>query len=182
MLTKYASIAKILKKTSTPTFRGSTCCLRELVERVQNAKITSLGFSAKNGFPYSSNPDYELVRSLVQKAIDPPKADEQAEADEQADPHDDPVVDPPRRRPRRPTSTSAPDAATELATTQATDGRTEPSCPAANGLVVVDDRRTEPPALPGALSQTTDRCRSLRSILGIRADALRRPADPSDLA
>ncbi len=74
MLTKYASIAQILKENVYTDIPGQNLpAFGELVERVQKAKITSLGFSAKNGFPYSSNPDYELVRSLVQKAIDPPK-------------------------------------------------------------------------------------------------------------
>ena len=74
MLTKYASIAQILKENVYTDIPGQNLpAFSELVERVQKAKITSLGFSTKNGFPYSSNPDYELVRSLVKKAIDPPK-------------------------------------------------------------------------------------------------------------
>ena len=74
MLTKYANIAQILKENVYTDIPGQNLpAFAELVERVQDAKITSLGFSVKNGFPYSSNPDYELVRSLVQKAIDPPK-------------------------------------------------------------------------------------------------------------
>jgi hypothetical protein len=74
MLTKYANIAQILKENVYTDIPGQNLpAFSELVERVQKAKITSLGFSAKNGFPYSSNPDYELVRSLVKKAIDPPK-------------------------------------------------------------------------------------------------------------
>ncbi len=74
MLTKYASIARILKENVYTDIPGQNLpAFAELVDRVQKAKITSLGFSAKNGFPYSSNPDYELVRELVQKAITPPK-------------------------------------------------------------------------------------------------------------
>ncbi|GAA6525043.1 LCP family protein [Intrasporangium sp. DVR] len=74
MLTKYASIARILKENVYTDIPGQNLpAFAELVERVQNSTITSLGFSDKNGFPYSSNPDYELVRRLVQKAIDPPK-------------------------------------------------------------------------------------------------------------
>lgn len=74
MLTKYASIARILQENVYTDIPGQNLpAFAELVERVQKAKITSLGFSGKNGFPYSSNPDYELVRELVQKAINPPK-------------------------------------------------------------------------------------------------------------
>ncbi|AXG12135.1 LCP family protein [Intrasporangium calvum] len=73
MLAKYASIAHILKENVYTDIPGANLpAFAELVERVQKAKITSLGFTDKNGFPYSSNPDYELVRELVQKAIDPP--------------------------------------------------------------------------------------------------------------
>ena len=74
MLTKYANIAQILRENVYTDIPGQNLpAFAELVERVQDGKITSLGFSMKNGFPYSSNPDYELVRSLVHKAIDPPK-------------------------------------------------------------------------------------------------------------
>ncbi|WP_353510027.1 LCP family protein [Intrasporangium sp.] len=74
MLTKYASIAKILQQNVYTDIPGQHLpAFVKLVERVQKGKITSLGFSAKNGFPYSSNPDYERVRTLVQKAINPPK-------------------------------------------------------------------------------------------------------------
>ena len=80
MLTKYANIAQILKENVYTDIPGQNLpAFAELVERVQDAKITSLG-SVKNGFPYSSNPDYELVRSLVQRPSTA-QADAQAEAD-----------------------------------------------------------------------------------------------------
>lgn len=74
MLTKYASIAQILKENVYTDIPGPNLpAFAELVERVQKGKITSLAFTGKNGFPYSSNPDYELVRDLVTKALEPPK-------------------------------------------------------------------------------------------------------------
>jgi LCP family protein required for cell wall assembly len=72
MLTKYASIAKILQENVFTDIPGQNLpAFAELVERVQKGKISSLGFTAKNGFPYSSNPDYELMRQLVKRAIKP---------------------------------------------------------------------------------------------------------------
>ena len=44
----------------------------ELLERVQKAKLSSLPLTPSMEV-YAGNPDYELVRKLVQKAIDPPK-------------------------------------------------------------------------------------------------------------
>ena len=74
MVRKYPEVASILKEniyTDIPV--QNLPAFVELVERVQRSKISSVALTAKQGV-YSNNPDYELVRKLVQKGIAPPKA------------------------------------------------------------------------------------------------------------
>jgi hypothetical protein len=74
MVRKYPEVASILKEniyTDIPV--QNLTAFVELVERVQKSKISSVALTAKQGI-YSSNPDYDLVRKLVEKGIAPPKA------------------------------------------------------------------------------------------------------------
>jgi LCP family protein required for cell wall assembly len=73
MVGKYPEIAKILKDniyTDIPA--ANLPAFVDLVERVQKAKINSVALTSSVGV-YSSNPDYDLVRQLVQKGIAAPK-------------------------------------------------------------------------------------------------------------
>ena len=73
MVSRYPEIAKILKqRIFTDIEAQSLPAFVQLVERVQKAKITSVALTSSQGV-YSSDPDYALVRTLVQKAIAPPK-------------------------------------------------------------------------------------------------------------
>jgi LCP family protein required for cell wall assembly len=73
MVTKYGDIARIAQDniyTDIPA--SSLAAYVELVERIQSAKMTSLPLTPDNEI-YAGNPDYERIRTLVQKAITPPK-------------------------------------------------------------------------------------------------------------
>ena len=73
MVTKYPEVASILKDniyTDIPV--QNLPAFVELVERVQKSKISSVALTAKQGI-YSNDPDYALVRTLIAKAIAPPK-------------------------------------------------------------------------------------------------------------
>ncbi len=73
MVTKYPEIARIARDNIyTDIAAGNLSAFADLVERMQGSRITSLGFTAANGFAYPANPDYNLVRTLVRKAIAPP--------------------------------------------------------------------------------------------------------------
>jgi LCP family protein required for cell wall assembly len=112
MLTKYASIAKILQENVYTDIPGQNLpAFAELVDRVQKASISSLSFSAKNGLPFGSNPDYELVRKLVKKAITPPKP--KPAAPSTATPADKPTPEPTRTP--KPASTTSPAEVDECA-------------------------------------------------------------------
>ena len=112
MLTKYASIAKILQENVYTDIPGQNLpAFAELVDRVQKASISSLSFSAKNGLPFGSNPDYELVRKLVMKAITPPKP--KPAAPSTATPADKPTPEPTRTP--KPASTTSPAEVDECA-------------------------------------------------------------------
>ena len=74
MVTKYPEVASILKDniyTDIPV--QNLPAFVELVERVQKSKIASVALTQKQGV-YSNDPDYDLIRELVQKGIAPPKA------------------------------------------------------------------------------------------------------------
>ncbi|WP_020143886.1 LCP family protein [Terracoccus sp. 273MFTsu3.1] len=74
MVADYPQIASILKNNIYTDIPGQNLpAFVELIQRVQKAKITALGLTQSQGVK-SWNPDYDLVRSLVQKAIAPPKA------------------------------------------------------------------------------------------------------------
>jgi LCP family protein required for cell wall assembly len=73
MVTKYPEVASILKDniyTDIPV--QNLPAFVELVERVQKSKITSVALTQKQKV-YSNDPDYDLIRELVQKGIAPPK-------------------------------------------------------------------------------------------------------------
>jgi LCP family protein required for cell wall assembly len=73
MVGKYPEIAKILKDNIYTDIPAQNLpAFVDLVERVQKAKINSVALTSSQGV-YSSNPDYQLVRALVQKGIAPPK-------------------------------------------------------------------------------------------------------------
>ena len=74
MLGEYPKIAKILKERIYTDIEAQDLpAFVDLVERVQKAKITSVALTASQGV-YSSDPDYDLIRTMVKKAIAPPKA------------------------------------------------------------------------------------------------------------
>jgi LCP family protein required for cell wall assembly len=74
MLAKYADIARIAREnvwTDIPA--ANLPAFVELVERIQDTgNFVSVGLDPSNGI-VSGNPDYDRIRSLVQKAINPPK-------------------------------------------------------------------------------------------------------------
>lgn len=73
MVTKYGDIARIAQDNIYTDIPASSLgAYVELVERIQSAKMTSLPLTPANEV-YAGNPDYELVKKLVQKAITPPK-------------------------------------------------------------------------------------------------------------
>jgi LCP family protein required for cell wall assembly len=73
MVGKYPEIAKILKDNIYTDIPAQNLpAFVELVERVQKAKINSVALTSTQGV-FSSNPDYDLVRRLVQKGIAAPK-------------------------------------------------------------------------------------------------------------
>ena len=74
MLARYPELARIAKDnifTDVPAAHLSAFV--DLVERVKDADITSVGLSPKTGV-LSANPDYALIRELVRKGINPPTA------------------------------------------------------------------------------------------------------------
>jgi LCP family protein required for cell wall assembly len=74
MLAKYVDIARIARNNIFTDVPGENLAAYvELVERIQDAQITSVAISPKTGIN-SSHPDFNLIRSLVQKAIKPPAA------------------------------------------------------------------------------------------------------------
>ena len=73
MVAQYPEIAKIAKDNIYTDIPAQNLpAFVELVERVQKAKITSVALTSAQGV-YSSDPDYDLVRSIIKKAIAPPK-------------------------------------------------------------------------------------------------------------
>ncbi len=73
MVGKYPEIAKIAKDNIyTDIAAQNLPAFVDLVERVQKAKITSVALTSTEGV-FSSDPDYSLVRSIIKKAIAPPK-------------------------------------------------------------------------------------------------------------
>ncbi|WP_404391038.1 LCP family protein [Humibacillus xanthopallidus] len=73
MVGEYPKIAKILKERIYTDIEAQDLpAFVELVERVQRSKITSVALTQKENV-YSSNPDYDLIRSLIKKAIAAPK-------------------------------------------------------------------------------------------------------------
>jgi hypothetical protein len=74
MLARYAKIAQILRENIYTDIPGENLpAYVELVERVQKAKIGSVALTQKQGID-AGDPDYELIRTLVQKGINPPVA------------------------------------------------------------------------------------------------------------
>src|SRR6478736_5967765 len=74
MVSKYPEVASILKDniyTDIPV--QNLPAFVELVERVQKSKINSVALTQKQKV-YSNDPDYALIRELIQKGIAPPKA------------------------------------------------------------------------------------------------------------
>lgn len=74
MLAQYAKIAQILRENIYTDIPGENLpAYVELVERVKKAKIGSVALTQKQGIE-SGDPDYDLIRTLVQKGINPPVA------------------------------------------------------------------------------------------------------------
>jgi LCP family protein required for cell wall assembly len=74
MLAQYSKIAKILRDNIFTDIPGANLpAFVELVERVQKSKIGSVALTEKQGIE-SSDPDYDKIRALVQKGINPPVA------------------------------------------------------------------------------------------------------------
>jgi LCP family protein required for cell wall assembly len=74
MVSKYPEIAAILKDNIYTDIPAQHLpAFVELVERVQKAKISSVALTQKQKV-YSGDPDYALIRALVRKGIEPPKA------------------------------------------------------------------------------------------------------------
>lgn len=72
MLAQYAKIAQILRENIYTDIPGENLpAYVELVERVQKAKIGSVALTPKQDV-HAGDPDYDLIRSLVDKAINPP--------------------------------------------------------------------------------------------------------------
>ena len=74
MLARYPELARIAKDnifTDVPA--AHLAAFVDLVERVKDADITSIGLSPKTGV-LSANPDYALIRELVRQGINPPAA------------------------------------------------------------------------------------------------------------
>ena len=72
MVSRYPEIAKILKQRIYTDIQAKNLpAFVDLVERVQKSKITSVALTSTEGV-YSSNPDYDLIRKLVKKAIAAP--------------------------------------------------------------------------------------------------------------
>jgi LCP family protein required for cell wall assembly len=72
MLAQYGKVAKILRENIYTDIPGENLpAFVELVERVQKAKIGSVALTPKTGID-SFDPDYDLIRTLVDKAINPP--------------------------------------------------------------------------------------------------------------
>ena len=106
----YPEIAKILKQRIYTDIQAKNLpAFVDLVERVQKSKITSVALTSTEGV-HSGNPDYDLIRTLVKKAIAAPAP--------AATPSTTPSTPKPcstrtsRRRPparrRRPTSSAEP--------------------------------------------------------------------------
>jgi LCP family protein required for cell wall assembly len=72
MLGQYAKIAKIAKDNIYTDIPGANLpAFVELIERVQKSKIGSVALTGKQGID-SLDPDYDKIRAMVQKAINPP--------------------------------------------------------------------------------------------------------------
>jgi LCP family protein required for cell wall assembly len=72
MLGKYPDLARIAKDniyTDIPA--SSLAAFVDLAERIQKGQIVGVALTAKQGI-YAGNPDYDLVRSIVKKAITTP--------------------------------------------------------------------------------------------------------------
>lgn len=69
MLARYPDLARIAKDNIYTDIPGSSlAAFVDLIERVQNAKITSVSLSPETGVQ-SGNPDYDRIRSMVKKGI-----------------------------------------------------------------------------------------------------------------
>lgn len=72
MLAQYAEIARIAQDNIYTDIASTTLpAFVDLVQRVQGAKITSVALTAAQKV-YSADPDYDLVRRLVQKGLKAP--------------------------------------------------------------------------------------------------------------
>lgn len=74
MLAKYADIARIAKNNVFTDIPAQNLpAFVELVERVQRSKIVSVPLTLKQGVD-AMEPDYDVIRGLLQKAMTPPPA------------------------------------------------------------------------------------------------------------
>ncbi len=74
MLTKYPQIARIAKNNIYTDIPGDhLAAYVELVERIQKAQIASVAVGPKTG-TNTFRPDFEQIRAIVAKAIEPPPA------------------------------------------------------------------------------------------------------------
>ncbi|MGN6752840.1 MAG: LCP family protein [Intrasporangium sp.] len=73
MLAKYAEVARIAKDNIYTDIPGDNLgAYVDLIERVQQAKITSVALDPKHGVN-TANPDFTVIRQDIEKAINPPK-------------------------------------------------------------------------------------------------------------
>lgn len=73
MLGKYADIARIAKDNIFTDIPGQNLSAYvDLIERVQQAKITSVALDPKHGVNTAS-PDFAVIRKDIEKALNPPK-------------------------------------------------------------------------------------------------------------
>ncbi|WP_347351013.1 LCP family protein [Intrasporangium sp.] len=73
MLAKYAEIARIAKDNIYTDIPGENLSAYvELIERVQQARITSVALDPKHGVN-TADPDFDVIHRVIQKAINPPK-------------------------------------------------------------------------------------------------------------
>ncbi|EWT01450.1 transcriptional regulator [Intrasporangium oryzae NRRL B-24470] len=80
MIGKYPELARIARENIYTDIPAENLgAFAELIDRVQKATITSVALTPKQGID-PGNPSYRLIRSMIQKAIEPPAATPSASA------------------------------------------------------------------------------------------------------
>lgn len=106
MLAKYADIAQILKDNIYTDIPGQNLAAYvELIERIQKSRISSLTLTRSQGI-VPGDPDYALVRELVEKAISPPAPPTPTPTDATSTPTSEPSDGPTEPATKTPSSTT----------------------------------------------------------------------------